>query len=175
MPDAPQQVTGRFATPAAARDAMSRLEAAGFDGEAVTLAGLTDTVSTKQSANDADLDATGDVAKGAAAGSGIGATAAAIVGGVTGAVLGGPPGAVAGAAAGGVAGAALGGFYGGAEKLSVNEDSWVTYELQPDAEHPIEVVVRVTSRDDAERARATLAGTTGGGDAPGAGSGTTLS
>nr|MBA2497232.1 hypothetical protein [Acidimicrobiia bacterium] len=66
-------------------------------------------------------------------------------------------------------------FYGGADKLSVNEDSWVTYELQPDAEHPIEVVVRVTSRDDAERARATLAGTTGGGDAPGAGSGTTLS
>lgn len=175
MPDSPQHVTGRFATPAAARAAMSRLEAAGFDGDAVTLAGLDQAVSTKQAANDADLEATGDVAKGAAAGIGIGAAGAAIVGGVAGTVVAGPAGTIAGIGIGAAAGAGIGGFYGGADKLSVNEDAWVTYELEATEEHPIEVVVRVTGRDDAERARAALADTTTKGrEAPGTGSGTTL-
>jgi hypothetical protein len=109
-------------------------------------------------ATDNDLDATGDVAKGAGVGAAIGAAAGAAAGVVTGIVTGdagagqlvGTTGAVGGSVVGGLAGTYAG--------LPVNQAAWETYELDPSDPHPVVVTVRVDSPEQAEAARSALQG-----------------
>ena len=158
MPEHTDTVTGRFTTPESARAALVRLEAAGIDADAITLEDVGAAVAPTDVATENDLEATGDVAKGAGIGAAIGAAAGAAAGVVTGLVTGdagagqlvGTTGAVGGSVVGGLAGTYAG--------LPVNQAAWETYELDPADPHPVTVTVRVDSPEQAEAARSALQG-----------------
>lgn len=153
----PEQVTGRFTSPESARAAMVRLESAGIDADAIKLDAPT-ALATNDQAIENDLQATGDVAKGAALGGTIGTAAGVAAGVVTGLVTGDAgAGAVVGTA-GAVGGGAIGGLAGTYAGLPANQDAFETYELDPNDPHPVTVVVRVTSAEQAEAARRALRG-----------------
>ena len=154
----PDQVTGRFTTPEAARAAMVRLEAAGFDADAVTMDDSGTGVAPTDVAAANDLDATGDVAKGAGVGATIGAVAGAAAGVVTGIVTGDAGAATVVGTTGVVGGTVVGGLAGTYTGLPVNEDAWETYELDPADPHPVVVRVRVDSPEQATDARSALTG-----------------
>ena len=158
MPEQHDTVTGRFTTPESARAALVRLETAGFDADAITMEDTGAAVAPTDVATENDLEATGDVAKGAGVGAAIGAAAGAAAGVVTGIVTGdagagqlvGTTGAVGGSVVGGLAGTYAG--------LPVNQAAWETYELDPSDPHPVVVTVRVDSPEQAESARSALQG-----------------
>ena len=158
MSETTDTVTGRFTTPESARAALVRLEQAGFDASAVHLEEAPNAVARTDQASANDLEATGDVAKGAGVGATIGAVAGAAAGVVTGLVTGdagtgsliGTTGAVGGSVVGGLAGTYAG--------LPVNQAAWETYELDPSDPHPVVVTVRVDSPEQANAARDALRG-----------------
>ena len=158
MSETTDTVTGRFTTPESARAALVRLEAAGIDADAITMEDTGAAVAPSDVATENDLDATGDVAKGAGVGATIGAVAGAAAGVVTGLVTGdagtgslvGTTGAVGGSVVGGLAGTYAG--------LPVNQAAWETYELDPSDPHPVVVTVRVDSPEQANAARDALKG-----------------
>jgi hypothetical protein len=158
MPESTDTVTGRFTTPESARAALVRLEGAGFDADAISLEDTSAAVAPTDVATENDLEATGDVAKGAGVGAAIGAAAGAAAGVVTGLVTGdagagqlvGTTGAVGGSVVGGLAGTYAG--------LPVNQAAWETYELDPSDPHPVVVTVRVDSPERANAARDALKG-----------------
>lgn len=155
---APTHVTGHFTTPDSARAAMVRLEAVGFDADAVDLIGLPDPVDTHAATDPAanDGEAVGDVVKQSGVAAGVGALAGAAAGVVTGVVTGDVgTGAAIGAAAA-VGGGVVGGLAGTYTALPVNEAAWTTYELDPDDPHPITVRVRVADDHEARTAKAAL-------------------
>jgi hypothetical protein len=151
-------VTGRFVSPESARAAMVRLESAGIDADAITLEDTAPAVAPSDVATENDLEATGDVGKGAGIGAAIGAAAGAAAGVVTGLVTGdagagslvGTTGAVGGSVVGGLAGTYAG--------LPANPSAWETYEMDPNNPHPVTVVVRVDSPEQARAARIALQG-----------------
>jgi len=154
----PAQVTGRFASPESARAAIVRLEQAGFDASAIHLDGVPDAVTRTDQSSADDLEATGDVARGAVVGGAIGGIAGAAAGVVAGLVTGDAgTGAMIGTAAA-VGGSTVGGLAGTYAGLPVTEDAWVTYELDPNDPHPVTVVVRVDSPEQAGAARDALRG-----------------
>lgn len=154
----PDHVTGRFTSPDSARAAVIRLEGAGFDADAITFEDATTALPRHDVANEADMAATGDVAKGAALGASIGG-AAGVAAGIATAVVTGDPGAGATVgAAGAVGGATVGGLAGTYAGLPVAQAAWETYELDPSDPHPVTVTVRVTSAESAEAARHALRG-----------------
>ena len=158
MSETTDTVTGRFTTPESARAALVRLEAAGIDADAISMEDTGAAVAPSDVATENDLDATGDVAKGAGVGATIGAVAGAAAGVVTGLVTGdagtgslvGTTGAVGGSVVGGLAGTYAG--------LPVNQAAWETYELDPSDPHPVVVTVRVDSPEQANAARDALKG-----------------
>jgi hypothetical protein len=154
----PDRVTGRFGSPESARAAMVRLEGAGFDGDAIHLVHETDSLPRHDVANENDMEAVGDVGRGAAIGATIGSAAGVAAGVVTAVVTGDPgTGAVVGAA--GIAGGgAVGGLAGTYAGLPANPEAWTTYELDPTDPHPVVVTVRVDSLEEAEAARNALRG-----------------
>ena len=158
MPGSTDTVTGRFTTPESARAAMVRLEGAGFDADAVTLEDSGAAVAPTDVATENDLEATGDVAKGAGIGAAIGAAAGAAAGVVTGSSPATPARASSSAPTGAVGGSVVGGLAGTYAGLPVNQDAWETYELDPADPHPVTVRVRVDSPEQAEAARDALRG-----------------
>jgi len=160
MPEhhSPTRVTGHFASPASARAAVVRLEGAGFDADAIIFEDRSPAVPRADVANQADMEATGDVARGAALGATIGG-AAGVAAGIATAVVTGDPGAGAAVGtAGAVGGATVGGLAGTYAGLPVTEEAWTTYELDPNDPHPVSVTVRVSSSEQADQARAALRG-----------------
>lgn len=153
-----EPVVGRFTTPESARAAMVRLEAAGIDGDAIVLEEGPAAVAPSDVATENDLQAVGDVGKGAAVGATIGSVAGAAAGVVTAVVTGDAgTGAIVGAA--GVAGGgAVGGLAGTYAGLPANNQAFETYELDPSDPHPITVRVRVDSPEQAAAARKALQG-----------------
>jgi hypothetical protein len=154
----PSTVVGRFTTPDAARAAIVRLEAAGFDGDAIHLEGIDPAVPRDDVAAEQDLHAVDDVAKGAGIGAGLGAAAGVAAGLVTGVVTGDAGTAALIGTTGAVGGSVVGGLAGTYAGLPVAEEAWTTYELDPSDAHPVTVSVRVDSPDRAEAARAALRG-----------------
>jgi hypothetical protein len=160
MPEqhSPKHVTGHFTSPPSARAAVVRLEAAGFDADAITLEDDSPAVPGPDVADDADMEATGDVARAAALGATIGG-AAGVAAGIATAVVTGDAGAGAAVGtAGAVGGATVGGLAGTYAGLPVTEEAWTTYELDPSDPHPLSVTVRVSSSEQADQARAALRG-----------------
>jgi hypothetical protein len=161
MPDqqTPDRVTGRFVSPESARAAIVRLEAAGIDADAITFAEEPAAVPRSDVASEADLEATGDVAKGAGVGATIGGAVGAAAGVVTAVATGDAGAGALVGTAGAIGGATVGGLAGTYAGLPVTEEAWHTYELDPNDPHPITLTVRV---DDAEQARAAREALRGG-------------
>ena len=153
-----EHVTGHFASPESARAAMIRLEAAGFDADAVSLEGAPVAVARRDVAAEHDLEATGDVARGAGLGATIGAAAGVAAGILAGVATGDPTTGAAVGTGGAVGGSVVGGLAGTYAGLPVNEDAWTTYELDPGDDHPVVVRVRVDDPSRADAAAAALRG-----------------
>jgi hypothetical protein len=154
----PDTVTGRFGSPESARAAMVRLEAAGFDADAVNLEQEAAAVSRTDAATKTDLDATGDVGKSAGLGAALGGAAGVAAGIVTTVVTGDAGAGAMVGTAGTVGGTVVGGLAGTYAGLPVNNDAWTTYELDPSDPHPVMVRVRVASPEEADAARTALRG-----------------
>jgi uncharacterized protein YcfJ len=164
--ETPSEVVGRFATPEAARAALVRIEGLGIDADRITLHVDGTSVPTKEGLNEADRDATSEVATTAGLAAGLGAIAGAAAGVVGGIVTGDvATGATIGAAAV-VGGGVVGGLAGTYVSLPVNEDAWTTYELDPSDDHDLTITVRVHDREEAVRIRDAMRATEGGGPDP---------
>lgn len=154
----PDRVTGRFGSPESARAAMVRLEAAGFDGDAIELVDVPAAVAPGDVASENDMEAMGDVGRGAALGATLGSAAGVAAGVVTAVVTGDAGAGAMVGAAGAAGGGAVGGLAGTYAGLPANPHAWTTYELDPNDPHPVTVSVRVDSREQAEAAREALRG-----------------
>lgn len=153
-----EPVVGRFSTPEAARAAMVRLEAAGFDGVDIDLVGVDPAVPRTDVANEQDMEATGDVARGATLGASIGTAAGVAAGVVTAAVTGDATTGVVVGTTGAIGAGAVGGLAGTYVGLPANSQAFETYEVDPNDPEPVTVTVRVRSPEDAARAREALDG-----------------
>jgi hypothetical protein len=151
---APNHVTGRYATAAAARAAVARVDALHFDVRAVQVIDLTD--DRPSPAEDRSGHPVAEVAKQAGAGATLGAAAGAAAGVAAAFVTGDAGTGTAVAAVAAAGGTVVGGLAGGIAHLPTHEAAWTVYEGDPGDPHPITVRVQVAGVREAELVRTAL-------------------
>ncbi|MBV8980760.1 MAG: hypothetical protein JO086_07655 [Acidimicrobiia bacterium] len=129
----PYNVVATYPDMGAARQAFNALEAAGVDGDDMSLLGpQADEAAAVADTRERDAHLVGDVTKQAARGGAIGSVAGAVAGGVAFAIPGVGPaigvGIWAATLGGAVAGGAVGGVAGGVSSIDQSEDWELTYE-----------------------------------------------